>query len=105
MAFSDTMRDMLTKGMAASRDVMAKASSQAQTWGEMGVPMQAVTFGDCNFEMGGVPVKIGLLRLATNDPVAWSAARHVHSGNLGMADGSVQASTTSGDLIFVLRMS
>lgn len=57
---------------------------------------QAVTFGDCNFEMGGVPVKIGLLRLATNDPVAWSAARHVHSGNLGMADGSVQASTTSG---------
>lgn len=37
MAFSDTMRDMLTKGMAASRDIMAKASSQAQTWGEMGV--------------------------------------------------------------------
>jgi hypothetical protein len=31
------MRDMVTKGMAASRDIMAKASSQAQTWGEMGV--------------------------------------------------------------------
>jgi hypothetical protein len=37
MAFSDTMRDMLSKGMAASRDIMAKASAQAQTWGEMGV--------------------------------------------------------------------
>ncbi len=37
MAFSDTMRDMVSKGMAASRDIMAKASAQAQTWGEMGV--------------------------------------------------------------------
>jgi hypothetical protein len=37
MAFSDTMREMVSKGMAASRDIMAKASAQAQTWGEMGV--------------------------------------------------------------------
>jgi hypothetical protein len=37
MAFSDTMREMVNKGMAASRDIMAKASAQAQTWGEMGV--------------------------------------------------------------------
>ena len=37
MAFSDTMRDMLSKGMAVSRDIMATASAQAQTWGEMGV--------------------------------------------------------------------
>ena len=37
MAFSDKMRDMLNTGMAASRDIVAKAASQAQTWGEMGV--------------------------------------------------------------------
>jgi hypothetical protein len=37
MAFSDNLRDMVSKGMAASRDIMAKASSQAQAWGEMGV--------------------------------------------------------------------
>lgn len=37
MAFSDKMRDMINTGMAASRDMVAKAASQAQTWGEMGV--------------------------------------------------------------------
>lgn len=57
---------------------------------------QDVMFGDDNFEIEGVPVKSGLLCLSTNAPVAWSAARHVQSGNLGMADGSVQGATTSG---------
>ncbi len=37
MAFSDKMRDLVTKGMAASKDIVAKAASQAQVWGEMGV--------------------------------------------------------------------
>lgn len=37
MAFSDKMLDMLNKGMAVSRDIVAKAASQAQVWGEMGV--------------------------------------------------------------------
>jgi hypothetical protein len=37
MAFSDTMREMVSKGISASRDIMAKAAAQAQTWGEMGV--------------------------------------------------------------------
>jgi hypothetical protein len=37
MAFSDKMREMLNSGMAVSRDIVAKAASQAQTWGEMGV--------------------------------------------------------------------
>ena len=39
----------------------------------------------------------GLVSLWTNDPVAWSATRHNKSGNIGLADGSVQ-STTSGSL-------
>jgi hypothetical protein len=37
MTFSEKMRDMMNKGMAASRDIVTKAASQAQTWGEMGV--------------------------------------------------------------------
>jgi len=37
MAFSDKMREMLDSGLTASRDIVSKAASQAQTWGEMGV--------------------------------------------------------------------
>jgi prepilin-type processing-associated H-X9-DG protein len=46
--------------------------------------------GDGNFALGGVPVKSGLLKISSNSPVAWTSARHRFSGNLGMADGSVQ---------------
>ena len=52
--------------------------------------------GDCNFEVAGKPVKSGLVFVWTNDPVTWSVARHVHSGNLGLADGSVQSVTDAG---------
>ena len=37
MDFSEKMLGMLTKGMAVSKDIVAKAASQAQIWGEMGV--------------------------------------------------------------------
>jgi hypothetical protein len=37
MAFSDQLRDMVNKGMAASHDMVTKAATQAQAWGEMGV--------------------------------------------------------------------
>ena len=60
-----------------------------------GLNPEMILSGDCNFELGGVPVKAGLLFLWTNDPVAWAATRHVHTGNLGLADGSVQQSTSS----------
>jgi competence protein ComGC len=56
---------------------------------------QMIISGDCNFEIGGVAFKPGLRELATNAPVAWSATRHVKAGNLGLADGSVQSTTTS----------
>ena len=50
--------------------------------------------GDCNFEIGSVPVKPGLRSFGTNDPVAWTATRHGNIiGNLGFADGSVQSAT------------
>jgi hypothetical protein len=37
MTFSEKMRDMVNKGLAASREAVSKAGAQAQVWGEMGV--------------------------------------------------------------------
>jgi prepilin-type processing-associated H-X9-DG protein len=56
---------------------------------------QMIISGDCNFEIGGVPVKSGLRSFWTNDPVTWSAARHVGRGNIGLADGSVQSTIST----------
>jgi competence protein ComGC len=55
---------------------------------------QAILSGDCNFELGGKPVRPGMFTVRTNDPVSWDATRHVHTGNLGLGDGSVQSVTT-----------
>ncbi len=44
--------------------------------------------GDDNFAIRGRPVKSGVLSLATNARVTWTAARHVNRGNIGLADGS-----------------
>jgi competence protein ComGC len=52
--------------------------------------------GDDNFEIGGLPVKSGLLELPANSPIAWTAARHHFAGNIGLANGSVQQVTTNG---------
>ena len=57
---------------------------------------QTLLSGDDNFEIGGVPVKSGLLELLTNTPIAWTAARHKFVGNIGFSDGSVQQVTTAG---------
>jgi prepilin-type N-terminal cleavage/methylation domain-containing protein len=57
---------------------------------------QMLLSGDDNFEIGGVPVKSGLLELSTNTPISWTAARHKFVGNLALADGSVQQVTQDG---------
>lgn len=57
---------------------------------------QMMLSGDDNFEIGGVPVGVGLFQISTNTPIAWSAARHGHAGNVALTDGSVQQLTTSG---------
>lgn len=57
---------------------------------------QAILSGDDNFEINGVPVKSGLLEIYSNTPIAWTVKRHNLCGNIGQADGSVQAVTISG---------
>jgi prepilin-type processing-associated H-X9-DG protein len=57
---------------------------------------QTLLSGDDNFEIGGVPVKPGLLKLSTNTPISWTAARHKFAGNILLADGSVQTVTVQG---------
>jgi len=57
---------------------------------------QLILSGDSNFEIGGKPVKAGLLSLRKNDPVAWQPLRHGANGNLGFADDHVQSTTASG---------
>ena len=57
---------------------------------------QTLLSGDDNFEIGGVPVKSGLLKLSTNVSVSWAGSRHKFAGNIGLADGSVCEVTTSG---------
>jgi prepilin-type N-terminal cleavage/methylation domain-containing protein len=49
---------------------------------------QAILSGDDNFEIGGVPVKSGLLELPRNVPISWTTMRHKYGGNIGLADGS-----------------
>lgn len=55
---------------------------------------QLIISGDSNFEIRGTPVKSGFQSFWTNDPVVWTAARHVKTGNIGLTDGSVQSTTS-----------
>jgi type II secretory pathway pseudopilin PulG len=56
---------------------------------------QTLLSGDDNFEIGGVPVKSGLLQLSPSTPISWTATRHHFSGEIVFADGSVQWSNNS----------
>ena len=46
-------------------------------------------FGDDNFAIDGVPLKSGAVNLWSNHSVKWGENRHVHAGNVALADGSV----------------
>ena len=70
--------------------------------------------GDHNFEIGGAPVKPGLLEISTNTSVGWTSARHITDkryfwnltkgyGNIGFPDGSVQAATDSDLRNYLIR--
>jgi len=51
---------------------------------------QAVLSGDANLIVNGRPVPAGILNLAAS-PAAWTKSRHGATGNVGLADGSVQS--------------
>ncbi len=56
-----------------------------------GANPQNIMSGDDNFEIGGMPVKSGLLEISSNTLVAWSVRRHKFKENyVTMADGSIQ---------------
>ena len=57
---------------------------------------QAFLSGDDNFQVGGVPVKSGLLEISSTTPVKWTAKRHKSAGYIGLADCSVQPVSNSG---------
>ena len=56
---------------------------------------QMILDGDDNLAVDGVRVKPGILNLWTNN-IAWTKERHRFNGNIGLADGSVQQTTSAG---------
>ena len=61
----------------------------------------ALLSGDDNFEINGVPVRSGQLEISSNTPIAWTTARHNLCGNIGLADGSVDALSNSAFTNFI----
>lgn len=57
--------------------------------------------GDDNLAVNDVPARPGILTLWTNSPVVWTKNRHEGSGNIGLADGSVQQVTTHGLILAI----
>jgi hypothetical protein len=57
---------------------------------------QSFLSGDDNFQVGGVPVKSGLLKISPDTPIKWTTERHKSAGYIGLSDGSVQPVNNSG---------
>ena len=55
---------------------------------------QSILSGDRNLTLDGLPVGMGVLRLATNSLVGFNTNIHVGAGNLLLGDGSVQQVTS-----------
>ena len=55
---------------------------------------QIILDGDDNLAVNGVRVKPGILNLPTTNSLTWTKERHHGNGNIGMADGSVQQTTS-----------
>jgi len=56
---------------------------------------QEILSGDDNLAAKGIPVKPGIFELSSNTPIAWTLARHRYGGNISLADGSVEQTTSS----------
>jgi hypothetical protein len=46
--------------------------------------------GDRNLETNGAALRAGLFAMLTNTAIGWTEEMHVHKGNVGLGDGSVQ---------------
>ena len=57
---------------------------------------QMIMAGDDSLLVDGKPVQPGILNLRTGATIAWTKDRHCRVGNIGMADGSVQQTTSGG---------
>jgi prepilin-type processing-associated H-X9-DG protein len=57
---------------------------------------QMILDGDDNLAVNGVRVKPGILNLPTANSLTWTKERHGGAANIGMADGSVQQTTSGG---------
>jgi prepilin-type N-terminal cleavage/methylation domain-containing protein/prepilin-type processing-associated H-X9-DG protein len=57
---------------------------------------ELILSGDANLALGKKTVKSGLFALRSNSPAVWTTTRHGRSGNLLLADGSVQSLTPLG---------
>jgi len=57
------------------------------------VAPQSIVFGDSNFEFHKTTVPPGFFNMVSNNPPQWSSTRHPGSGNVALADGSVQSLT------------
>ncbi len=62
---------------------------------------QMILSGDDNLAVNGVRVRPGILNLWTNAAVGWTKERHGGAGNVALADGSAQQTTSSSLLQFV----
>ncbi len=56
---------------------------------------QQILDGDDNLATSGVPVTSGIFEVSSNTSFSWTSARHRHVGNIGLADGSVEQTTSS----------
>ena len=57
---------------------------------------QMIMIGDDNLLVDGKPVQPGILNLRPGITIAWTKDRHHGCGNIGMADGSAQQTTSGG---------
>jgi prepilin-type processing-associated H-X9-DG protein len=68
----------------------------------IGNKKNALLSGDDNFERTGTAIKPGLQFISANTMYFWDTDRHNRSGNIGLADGSVQRLKNS-DLLNLFR--
>jgi prepilin-type processing-associated H-X9-DG protein len=109
-AFQVMSNELSTPKILICPEDAARTAAYATNWGDelknkisyfigldgTDTSIYSLVSGDDNFSLAGVPVKSGGFYFVSNAPVAWTKVRHQFSGNLALADGSVQSMNNSG---------